>query len=304
VNMFFKRFAALLLALLVCSPLVSLAEEVVQDEEEPEHVVLVNEGYLMLASAAMPLSEDYAPAELDKLVSRRNDSEGNNENDGVYTTSSTSIQLVPEAAAAITEMMLDAYDCDVILYAKQGYRSYADEAKRYERMKSRDPSAPKPGETDYQTGLAITLVSKEWQTKNLTEEFGQTEEAKWIARNCARYGFVLRYPEGKQHITGVAWEPWHLRYVGEDAADIMQLNHLCLEEFLEGVGLTGAVPDQSALPLPEETPAPDGEADPVPAGMTLLHDIPFETPIVLPEGPLVLDKTGPDGDNEIVLFHD
>lgn len=301
-KMVLKRWMSLMLAVLMVS--ICLGAWAEEAEEEAQPVVAVNEAYLMLASAAKPLSPDYEPANLEHLVSRHNDLEGKNENDGVYLASSRGVQLVKEAAEALTDMMHAADTAGIILYARQGYRSYEDEVKRYERMKDHGASE-KPGETDYQTGLAVTIVNKAWRTKTLTEEFGQTEEAQWVAQNCARYGFVLRYPEGKQHITGCAWEPWHLRYVGDLAADIMQLNHLCLEEFLEGVGLSGecvaAKPvDQDALAEAVEGSVEAAQAQ----GLTVLEDIPFETPEILPPGPLVLDQTGPDGDNEIVLFHD
>lgn len=279
--MLLKRCLCCLMALWMALSCAAFAEE-----EAPQ--VTVNEMYLMLASAEKPMSAQYEPQNLVHLVARRNDENGMNANNGVYLASSMGVQLVAEVAQALTNMMHAADMAGVELYAKQGYRSYEEEVKRYERMKDRGETH-KPGETDYQTGLAVSVVSKAWRTKTLTDAFGSTEEARWLAANCARYGFVLRYPEGKQHVTGCAWEPWHLRYVGELAADIMQLNHLCLEEFVTGVGLTGECPET----------APAGEAEP-----TVLEDVPFELPEILPAGPLVLDQTGPDGDNEIVLFHD
>ena len=67
--------------------------------------------------------------------------------------------------------------------------------------------------------------------KRLDEAFEDTEAGKWLAAHSYEYGFVLRYPEGKEYITGIEYEPWHFRYVGRDAAAVMHRDGLCLEEF-------------------------------------------------------------------------
>lgn len=272
-----------------------------------ENLLDIDTDLLVLANSAAPLNSAYEPEDLVKLVSRRNNESGKNENDGVYTVSSTSIQLRAAAAEALARLCNDAENAGMILYVRQGYRSYEDEANRYARLEKRGEASQKPGENDYQTGLAVTVVSKDWRAKTLTAAFGETKEAQWLAENSARYGFVLRYPQGKQDITGWEWEPWHLRYVGKTVAEIMQLNNLCLEEFCTEMGLDGTI----EMPEVQETPAPaeDETAEDAPAeDDSILHiskdDVPLLIPEYLPEGALILEELGPDGDYEISLFHD
>ncbi|MFR3560233.1 MAG: D-alanyl-D-alanine carboxypeptidase family protein, partial [Paraclostridium sordellii] len=102
----------------------------------------------------------------------------------------------------------------------------------YNRIKSvgkkeADKYVAKPGKSEHQTGLAIDVTNEDrWFVKS-------TDEAQWLATNAHKYGFILRYPEGKQQITGVAYEPWHIRYVGEKVAKKIYDEQITLEEFLE-----------------------------------------------------------------------
>ena len=90
-----------------------------------------------------------------------------------------------------------------------------------------------PGTSEHQTGLAIDLVALSYQI--LDEKQEETPEQKWLMENSYKYGFILRYPSDKSHITGINYEPWHYRYVGEEAARVIYENDLCLEEYLERV---------------------------------------------------------------------
>ncbi|MCL2570902.1 MAG: M15 family metallopeptidase [Defluviitaleaceae bacterium] len=87
-----------------------------------------------------------------------------------------------------------------------------------------------PGTSEHNLGLAVDIVALSYQ--NLTENQANTPEGIWLAQNSYRYGFVLRYPEDKQHITNIIFEPWHFRYVGRDAAAEMFYRNLVLEEFV------------------------------------------------------------------------
>lgn len=69
-------------------------------------------------------------------------------------------------------------------------------------------------------------------TCNLREQFGETKEGQWIARNAHRYGFIIRYPKGKEQITGYQYEPWHLRYLGKNNAAKVQHSGQALEEYV------------------------------------------------------------------------
>ena len=103
-----------------------------------------------------------------------------------------------------------------------------------------------------------------------------------MAAHCAEYGFIIRYPEDKEDVTEINYEPWHLRYVGEEAAVIMQMNHLCLEEYRAMSGsvlLSGYRQQEAPIQATDEhafTPDPNDW--------------------------LVVDEIGPDGDYEYHLF--
>lgn len=86
-----------------------------------------------------------------------------------------------------------------------------------------------PGGSEHQLGLAADLLESE--TQDMEPYIGGSGLMLWLEEHCADYGFIIRYPEGKTNITGVEYEPWHLRYVGTCARYIME-NDLCLEEFL------------------------------------------------------------------------
>lgn len=88
-----------------------------------------------------------------------------------------------------------------------------------------------PGTSEHALGLALDLISNQYT--ELDEKQEETKEAKWLAENCYKYGFILRYPPEKTNITGIIYEPWHYRYVGEEhAAKIKQLG-VTLEEYLQ-----------------------------------------------------------------------
>ena len=86
-----------------------------------------------------------------------------------------------------------------------------------------------PGSSEHQIGLAVDIITTGYTL--LDEGFGDTAAGKWLAENSSRYGFILRYPAGKEEITSIEYERWHFRYVGTDAASVIADNGLCLEEF-------------------------------------------------------------------------
>lgn len=88
-----------------------------------------------------------------------------------------------------------------------------------------------PGNSEHEIGLALDIVC---DTYGLLEEgFADTEEGKWLAANSYRYGFILRYPKGKEYVTGIEFEPWHFRYVGVEAATYITEQGITLEELWE-----------------------------------------------------------------------
>ena len=98
-----------------------------------------------------------------------------------------------------------------------------------------------PGTSEHQTGLAADIVTPTYQM--LDAGFADTPAGKWLADNAVEYGFVLRYPQDKQEVTGIIYESWHYRFVGKTHAKLMKESGLCLEEYLQQElpeGYTGA----------------------------------------------------------------
>ncbi len=124
-------------------------------------------------------------------------------------------------------------EMNVHLMVNSSYRSYEDQEEIYNEFKKvslkyADSYAARPGYSEHQTGLAIDITSLEHPTAN---EFKESEEYKWLKENCHKYGFVLRYPEGKEHITGYSTESWHFRYIGEEAATQIYKENITFDEY-------------------------------------------------------------------------
>ncbi|MBE5803192.1 MAG: D-alanyl-D-alanine carboxypeptidase family protein [Clostridiales bacterium] len=197
-------------------------------EMDPELVRLANKHIL--------LPSDYVPGDLVTMKTRKQDKDGNNTNGGVKKASSSTMKLREECAQALVTMLEDALDDGISLHLKSAYRSYQTQKTMYynrlERNNGKDLGyVTKAGASDHQTGLAVDLIPKDWLEKGMTEKMAVAEGCKWMANNCARYGFILRYPEDKEEITEINYEPWHLRYVGVPVATYIMENGLCLEEF-------------------------------------------------------------------------
>ncbi len=143
------------------------------------------------------------------------------------------------ATDAFAQMKADAAKEGLNLFIVSGYRSYEYQKNLYNRYVARDGKAEadtysaRPGHSEHQTGLAFDICS-------LETSFENTAEGKWLAANAHKYGFILRYPKGKQQITGYIYEPWHFRYIGVDKATAVYQSGLCLEEYL---GITSKYAD-------------------------------------------------------------
>lgn len=94
-----------------------------------------------------------------------------------------------------------------------------------------------PGYSEHHTGLALDVVDENWYnsytTQVLDASYGDQAGAKWIAENAPKYGFIIRYLKDRQDITGITYEPWHIRYVGKENAEYISKHDLTLEEFLK-----------------------------------------------------------------------
>lgn len=91
-----------------------------------------------------------------------------------------------------------------------------------------------PGCSEHNTGLAIDFGRE--NADDVEEDFYKSAQAKWLSENASRFGFILRYPRLKEHITGIDYEPWHYRYVGREIAEIIKQSGICFEEFLHFYG--------------------------------------------------------------------
>lgn len=115
------------------------------------------------------------------------------------------------------------FEEDVETLIKKGY-SYTE---AYEEVAK---ETMPPGCSEHSTGLAFDIVALDYQMLDAGQE--KTQENQWLQEHCAEYGFILRYPEGKEEITLINYESWHFRYVGKDVAEYIMENGITLEEYL------------------------------------------------------------------------
>lgn len=117
------------------------------------------------------------------------------------------------------------------LYISSGYRSYSRQNTIYNNYVQKDGKAEadtysaRAGYSEHQTGLCFDL-------NTIDDSFANTPESKWLEKHAQEYGFIIRYPKGKESVTGYQYEPWHLRYLGKDLAKSVYDSGLCLEEYL------------------------------------------------------------------------
>lgn len=140
--------------------------------------------------------------------------------------------LTKETKKAFNDMDAEATSLGLNLYISSGYRSYYDQKYIYNNYVSRDGKtkadtySARPGHSEHQTGLAFDL-------NTINDSFTYTDEGKWVNDNCYRFGLIIRYPKGKDNITGYMHESWHLRYVGIELATKLYNNGnwITLEEY-------------------------------------------------------------------------
>ena len=140
--------------------------------------------------------------------------------------------LTSTTQSAFNKMNADAKSLGLNLWIASGYRSYWTQNTLYNNYvaadgkEEADTYSARPGYSEHQTGLAFDLNSVE-------SSFANTDEGKWVKDNCYRYGLIIRYPKGKENITGYMYEPWHLRYVGVELATKLYNNGdwITLEEY-------------------------------------------------------------------------
>jgi len=199
-------------------------EAEVDDEEERENIKekSIDDWRIMLINEDNPVPDDYT-FELSSLDEFR-------EFD----------------SRAIDDLKMLIEDCrretgGATIWAQSAYRDrssqerlYNNKIKQYmnsgmskeEAEKLASTSVSRPGTSEHEVGLAV-----DFNYANV--EFENTKAFKWLADNAHKYGFILRYPEGKQSITKVIYEPWHFRYVGKEHAEVIKSKGFCLEEYIE-----------------------------------------------------------------------
>lgn len=181
--------------------------------------------YLVLVNRDYTLSNTYEPQDLIRPDVRHD---------------SSSILMREEAAHALEALFAAAEEEGLHLIASSGYRSYRTQELIYQRKIKNTGSTEKanllvapPGASEHQLGLAMDLKCK--SVKNLNASFGKTEEGQWIAENAHLFGFIIRYKEEWTDITGYAYEPWHIRYVGKEHAQIIHDMNVPLEEYISAL---------------------------------------------------------------------
>lgn len=176
------------------------------------------DGAVFLVNRQHPVSSDYAP-EIRKTVG-----------------AGMGLPMKDAAAAALEEMFAAAREEGVKLATISGYRSYSKQSAIYARKiknagkAKADTLVAQPGTSEHQLGVAMDLGNT--GSSQLNAAFGKTKGGQWVNENAWKYGFIVRYQEGWEDITGYAFEPWHVRYVGKEHAQAAFEAGVPLEEYL------------------------------------------------------------------------
>ncbi len=212
------------------SPKPSDEEPLKEDPEEFnwERDVLGDPIVSILVNKTHPVGEDYWPDDM-VTVERHVEGVGN-----------ADTHKLRQVAADALNAMFDAAEADgIYLKMRTGFRSYSYQASLFESYASRNGEeaanrfSARPGQSEHQTGLACDVGGKSQNPPYaLSYDFGKTDEGRWVKEHCAEYGFIIRYPEEKEDITGYVFEPWHIRYVGEKHAKYITEQNITLEEYL------------------------------------------------------------------------
>lgn len=174
---------------------------------------------LVLVNKFNKLDQDYIPKDLEKLKL-------------AYANDHKYVRHI--AKKAFEKLSKDASEEGLQIVAVSAFRSYQYQDQLYfyyvteKGTNYADRASARPGHSEHQTGLAIDVMGDNGDY-NLFED---TKEFNWMKEHAHKYGFILRYPEGKEYITGFKYEPWHYRYVGVTAATKIHQDNLTLEEYL------------------------------------------------------------------------
>ncbi len=180
----------------------------------------LSKDYLILTNKYYRLANDYEPEDLVDISNR------------YYYGSNHKIRK--DAYEAFKNMWEDAYKEDIYLIINSSYRNYESQENVYNDYKKQrgeayaDSIAARAGYSEHQTGLSLDIFSK---ANTLTSNFRGSPAYNWLTSNAYKYGFIERYPEGKEEITGFSAEAWHWRYVGVEVATYIQENNITFDEY-------------------------------------------------------------------------
>lgn len=179
-----------------------------------------SKNYTMLVNKHYQLDKDYKPDDIVPCSP-------------MYAYDDNSLR--EEAYIAFKRLFNDAKKEGYTIIINSSYRDYEWQENLYQSykrdsgLKYADSIAARPGHSEHQTGLTIDVAT--YNTP--LAKFEDTEEFKWMSTNAHKYGFILRYPKGKEHITGYDYESWHYRYVGEEIATEVYQKNITYEEYYE-----------------------------------------------------------------------
>lgn len=190
---------------------------------------------ILLVNSENHLPSDFIPCDLTEIKSTRPDGR-------------SAQKITKEAADALEKLIcaMEKHFCTDAppITVTSGYRSYdmqkylfESSANDYENMGYSHEKAEKlaarytarPGESEHQSGLCVDMHDR----ATATTDFENSPYYDWLCENAYRFGYILRYPKGKEDITRIAFEPWHWRYVGKENAEKIKKSGLCLEEYLK-----------------------------------------------------------------------
>ena len=172
----------------------------------------------ILSNKYFYMDSDYVPDDLEQINS-------------LYSNGNR--LLVHEARIQFEQMAKDAKNQGYTIRAMSGYRSYQYQENLYNRyvteygVTSADTYYARQGFSEHQTGLVVDIDNN----SSIYTSFGDTKEFQWMMDNAYKYGFILRYPKGKETITGYTYEAWHYRYVGKEIAGQMRKENLTFDEY-------------------------------------------------------------------------
>lgn len=187
-----------------------------------KNIKFVNDpnSYLVLVNKNNQLKSNYVPNDLESISLK-------------YSNADKYLRSI--AREQFEKLSQDAVNLGYRIVAVSAYRdyNYQNELFNYyikeKGLKYALNCSAKPGHSEHQTGLAVDVEGSNRDYDN----FIDSKEYNWMKDNAHKYGFILRYPKGKEHITGFKFEPWHYRYVGINLATYLYQNNLTLEEYLE-----------------------------------------------------------------------